>query len=76
MVQESTKLSFFLWCIMLNKDQGFPINNSFGRIFKDGENSAINLPNPEEAIRRGEYAVVRSLIRVLQVFSPFLIVFT
>ncbi|CAA7030575.1 unnamed protein product [Microthlaspi erraticum] len=47
-------------------DQGFPRNNSFGRIFKAGENITINLPNSEEAIRRGEYAVVRSLIRVLE----------
>jgi hypothetical protein len=51
---------------MLNKDQGFPRNNSFGRIFKAGENITVNLPNSEEAIRRGEYAVVRSLIRVLE----------
>lgn len=47
-------------------DHGFPRNNSFGRIFKAGENITINLPNSEEAIRRGEYAVVRSLIRVLE----------
>ncbi|CAN8267845.1 unnamed protein product [Cochlearia groenlandica] len=45
---------------------GFPRNNSFGRIYKAGENVTFNLPNSEEAIRRGEYAVVRSLIRVLE----------
>lgn len=72
----SINLSFFFLCyLMLNKDQGFPRNNSFGRIFKAGENITVNLPNSEEAIRRGEYAVVRSLIRVLEVFRLFPFVF-
>ena len=74
MVEVCTNLPFFCY-ILLNKDHGFPRNNSFGRIFKAGENITINLPNSEEAIRRGEYAVVRSLIRVLEVFSPFVLVF-
>jgi len=30
-------------------------------------NAADHLPNSEEAIRRGEYAVIRSLVRVLEV---------
>lgn len=74
MVEVCTNLPFFFAISLLNKDHGFPRNNSFGRIFKAGENITINLPNSEEAIRRGEYAVVRSLIRVLEVFGPFLFV--
>ncbi|KAK9035697.1 hypothetical protein V6N11_077730 [Hibiscus sabdariffa] len=45
---------------------GFPRSNSIGRVFSFGSNITNNLPNSEEAIRRGEYAVIRSLIRVLE----------
>ncbi|KAK7284493.1 hypothetical protein RJT34_19239 [Clitoria ternatea] len=45
---------------------GFPRSNSIGRIFHSMTNAADHLPNSEEAIRRGEYAVIRSLIRVLE----------
>ncbi|KAL2661141.1 hypothetical protein AAZV13_03G184600 [Glycine max] len=45
---------------------GFPRSNSIGRIFQSMTNVADHLPNSEEAIRRGEYAVIRSLIRVLE----------
>ncbi|XP_038683541.1 paladin isoform X2 [Tripterygium wilfordii] len=45
---------------------GIPRTNSVGRIFDTGSNVTENLPNSEEAIRRGEYAVIRSLIRVLE----------
>ncbi|CAN6916516.1 unnamed protein product [Brassica oleracea var. botrytis] len=42
-------------------------DNSFGRIFTTGRNITYDLPNSEEdKIRRGEYAVIRSLIRVLE----------
>ncbi|KAJ7005434.1 paladin-like protein [Populus alba x Populus x berolinensis] len=40
--------------------------NSVGRIFDFGLNVNENLPNSEEALLRGEYAVIRSLIRVLE----------
>ncbi|KAL0689173.1 hypothetical protein Bca4012_088850 [Brassica carinata] len=43
------------------------LDNSFGRIFTTGRNITYDLPNSEEdKIRRGEYAVIRSLIRVLE----------
>ncbi|ESW35260.1 hypothetical protein PHAVU_001G220000 [Phaseolus vulgaris] len=45
---------------------GFPRSNSIGRIFQSMTNGADHLPDSEEAIRRGEYAVIRSLIRVLE----------
>jgi hypothetical protein len=40
-----------------------------GRIFEFGLNVNENLPNSEEALLRGEYAVIRSLIRVLEVVN-------
>ncbi|XWS35994.1 hypothetical protein CRYUN_Cryun20dG0043800 [Craigia yunnanensis] len=43
-----------------------PRTNSIGRVFESGSNVTNNLPNSEDAIRRGEYAVIRSLIRVLE----------
>lgn len=46
---------------------GIPRSNSIGRVSEAGTNVADNLPHSEEAIRRGEYAVIRSLIRVLEV---------
>ncbi|RHN49114.1 putative protein-tyrosine phosphatase [Medicago truncatula] len=45
---------------------GIPRSNSMGRIFQSMTNAADHLPNSEEAIRRGEYAVIRSLVRVLE----------
>ncbi|EEF47124.1 conserved hypothetical protein [Ricinus communis] len=45
---------------------GIPRTNSIGRVFDTGPTVTDNLPNSEEAIRRGEYAVIRSLTRVLE----------
>ncbi|XP_044502953.1 paladin-like isoform X2 [Mangifera indica] len=45
---------------------GIPRTNSIGRVFDSGSSVAEHLPNSEEAVRRGEYAVIRSLIRVLE----------
>ncbi|XP_004494491.1 uncharacterized protein [Cicer arietinum] len=45
---------------------GIPRSNSIGRIFQSMTNVADHMPNSEEAIRRGEYAVIRSLVRVLE----------
>lgn len=46
---------------------GIPRTNSVGRVSQCLTNVADYMPNSEEAIRRGEYAVIRSLIRVLEV---------
>ncbi|KAI3440985.1 uncharacterized protein J3R85_003031 [Psidium guajava] len=48
------------------EDSGIPRTNSIGRVLDSGSNVTVNLPNSEEATRRGEYAVIRSLIRVLE----------
>jgi len=48
---------------------GIQRTNSVGRIFEFGLNVNENLPNSEEALLRGEYAVIRSLIRVLEVVN-------
>ncbi|KAA3471475.1 paladin-like [Gossypium australe] len=45
---------------------GIPRNDSIGRVSDYASNVTDNLPNSEDAIRRGEYAVIRSLIRVLE----------
>uniref|UniRef100_A0A2P2MFN3 Uncharacterized protein MANES_01G236800 n=1 Tax=Rhizophora mucronata TaxID=61149 RepID=A0A2P2MFN3_RHIMU len=45
---------------------GIPRTNSIGRVFDSGSNVTDALPNSEEAIRRGEYVVIRSLTRVLE----------
>ncbi|GKU98379.1 hypothetical protein SLEP1_g11390 [Rubroshorea leprosula] len=45
---------------------GIPRTNSIGRISDSASNINDHLPNSEEAIRRGEYAIIRSLIRVLE----------
>ncbi|XP_031251036.1 paladin isoform X1 [Pistacia vera] len=45
---------------------GIPRTNSIGRVFDSGSNIPEHLPNSEEAVRRGEYVVIRSLIRVLE----------
>ncbi|KAI3895478.1 hypothetical protein MKX03_035445 [Papaver bracteatum] len=54
--------------VYLNRigSSGIPRTNSIGRVFDIGSDVADNLPNSEDAIRRGEYAVIRSLIRVLE----------
>lgn len=48
---------------------GIPRSNSIGKISQCMTNVADHLPNSEEAIRRGEYVVIRSLIRVLEVLA-------
>ncbi|XP_027365720.1 paladin-like isoform X2 [Abrus precatorius] len=45
---------------------GIPRNNSVGRVSQCLTNVADHMPNSEEAIRRGEYTVIRSLMRVLE----------
>ncbi|PIA40733.1 hypothetical protein AQUCO_02400064v1 [Aquilegia coerulea] len=45
---------------------GIPRTNSIGKVFDAGSDVTDSLPNSEDAIRRGEYAVIRSLIRVLE----------
>ncbi|XP_052174922.1 uncharacterized protein LOC127789885 isoform X2 [Diospyros lotus] len=45
---------------------GIPRTNSIGRISNSISSITDNLPNSEEAIRRGEYSVIRSLTRVLE----------
>ncbi|RDX75322.1 Paladin, partial [Mucuna pruriens] len=45
---------------------GIPRSNSVGRVSQCLTNVADHMPNSEEAIRRGEYTVIRSLIRVLE----------
>lgn len=54
-------MSFDLLC-----SAGIPRSNSIGRV-SDLSCGADNLLNSEDAIRRGEYTVIRSLIRVLEV---------
>lgn len=52
---------------------GIPRMNSIGKISDCGSTVSDNLPNSEEALRRGEYTIIRSLIRVLEVdfkYSP------
>jgi protein-tyrosine phosphatase len=45
---------------------GMPRSNSMGQVYAYGSNVTDNLASSEEALRRGEYAVIRSLIRVLE----------
>ncbi|KAL7171900.1 hypothetical protein ACSBR2_031567 [Camellia fascicularis] len=45
---------------------GIPRTNSIGKVSNSGSSVTDIFPNSEEAIRRGEYAVIRSLIRVLE----------
>ncbi|XP_054802263.1 uncharacterized protein LOC129306004 isoform X2 [Prosopis cineraria] len=54
--------------IYLNRigDSGFPQNSSIGRVSSCATDVADHLPNSEDTIRRGEYAVIRSLVRVLE----------
>ena len=46
---------------------GIPRTNSMGRVSDLSASISTELPKSEESIRRGEYAVIRSLIRVLEV---------
>ncbi|KAI9087238.1 hypothetical protein K1719_030873 [Acacia pycnantha] len=54
--------------IYLNRigDSGFPRSSSIGRVSSCTTDVDDHLDNSEEAIRRGEYAVIRSLVRVLE----------
>ncbi|KAJ8573646.1 hypothetical protein K7X08_010157 [Anisodus acutangulus] len=54
--------------VYLNRigSSGFPRSNSIGRVSDCISNLNDTLANSEEAIRRGEYDVIRSLIRVLE----------
>ncbi|XP_058077437.1 uncharacterized protein LOC131225856 isoform X1 [Magnolia sinica] len=54
--------------VYLNRigSSGIPRTNSIGKVFDTGSDVTDNIPNSEEAIRRGEYGVIRSLIRVLE----------
>ena len=52
---------------------GIPRSNSVGRVSQCLTNVADYIPNSEAAIRRGEYTVIRSLIRVLEVLVSALI---
>lgn len=48
---------------------GIPRTNSIGKVSVYGSNTSDNMINTEEALRRGEYTVIRSLIRVLEVLN-------
>lgn len=54
---------------------GIPRSNSVGTVSQCLPNVADHMPNSEEAIRRGEYTVIRSLIRVLEVLASTLMFF-
>ncbi|KAK6118158.1 hypothetical protein DH2020_048142 [Rehmannia glutinosa] len=45
---------------------GIPRTNSMGKVSGCSSSITSDLPDSEESIRRGEYAVIRSLIRVLE----------
>nr|XP_043636887.1 paladin [Erigeron canadensis] len=45
---------------------GIPRTNSIGNVSAYGSNASDNMLNTEEALLRGEYTVIRSLIRVLE----------
>lgn len=46
---------------------GIPRTSSTGQVHDLAEESMDEVPDSEEACRRGEYTVIRSLIRVLEV---------
>lgn len=46
---------------------GIPRTHSIGKIYSTGVDVTDNMPNSEDAARRGEYTVIRSLVRVLEV---------
>lgn len=62
-----------LWSVYFFTLLGIPRTNSIGRVSDAGANVADSLPNSEEAIRRGEYVIIRSLIRVLEVIFFFVL---
>lgn len=45
---------------------GIPRTNSMGKVLECGSDIIDDIPDSEEALRRGEYTVIRSLIRVLE----------
>jgi hypothetical protein len=50
---------------------GLPRSSSMGQILEAPKEVIYDMPDSEEALRRGEYTVIRSLIRVLEVsFLP------
>lgn len=61
----------FLNCISSSNEIGIPRTNSIGKVSDSSAIVTDNFPNSEDVIRRGEYAVIRSLIRVLEVFDFF-----
>ncbi|EXB44485.1 hypothetical protein L484_013904 [Morus notabilis] len=54
--------------VYLNRigSSGIPRTNSIGRISDSAANVTDHISNSDEALRRGEYAVIRSLVRVLE----------
>lgn len=48
---------------------GIPRTGSIGKVFYAGNDVDDYMPSSEEAILRGEYAVIRSLVRVLEVIT-------
>ncbi|PON43261.1 Protein-tyrosine phosphatase-like [Parasponia andersonii] len=54
--------------VYLNRigSSGIPRSNSIGKVLDSAASAADNFPNSEEALRRGEYGVIRSLVRVLE----------
>jgi hypothetical protein len=45
---------------------GIPRTSSIGKVFHSGNDVDDYMPSSEEAILRGEYSVIRSLVRVLE----------
>lgn len=46
---------------------GLPRSSSMGMIHEAKDEMLYDVPDTEEALRRGEYTVIRSLVRVLEV---------
>lgn len=55
----------YLTCAVLSA-AGIPRTSSIGKVFYAGNDVDDYSPSSEEAILRGEYAVIRSLVRVLE----------
>lgn len=49
------------------KTAGLPRSSSMGMIHEARDEMLYEVPDTEEALRRGEYTVIRSLVRVLEV---------
>ena len=62
-------MPLMLMLILLPNHLGITRTNSIGKVSNYSTNVDDNLPNSDEAIRRGEYAVIRSLTRVLEVLD-------